>query len=80
MFHDLHKIMVKLKCLSYLHNFKIFHCFKSFAVGKKAVAKSKNDKTNLLRHVTITINKASSKLTNTTIEQLLPKTPVQNQQ
>ena len=45
-----------------------------------AVAKSKNDKTNLLRHVTITINKARSKLTKTTIEQLLPKTPVQNQQ
>ena len=35
-FHDLNKIMVKLKCLPYLHNFKIFHCFKSFAVGKKA--------------------------------------------
>ena len=45
-----------------------------------AVAKSENDKINLLHHVTITINKASSKLTKTTIEQFLPKTPVQNQQ
>ena len=45
-----------------------------------AVAKSENDKINLLRHVTITINKASSKLTKTKIEQFLRKKPVQNQQ
>ena len=45
-----------------------------------AVAKSENDKINLLRHVTITINKASPKLTKTIIEQFLRKTPVQNQQ